>query len=127
MKQLDEYWQAVQRRVCLKCVDSDGHGNCRLTAAEECGLQVHFPRIVETVLSVKSDNLDSYIETLRSNVCTYCKNQSPDGKCMFRSKLDCGLDRYFPMVVETIEEVRLEQLRRSSTLDRTSEPFGDHR
>ena len=102
---LVEYWEAVQRKVCKKCVDSDGHGNCRLTGEDECGLIIHFPKIVETILTVTSDNLDPYIEALRRNVCAYCKHQSPDGTCQFRSRVDCGLDRYFPIIVQAIEEV----------------------
>lgn len=106
MEGLERYWDAVRRTVCRKCVDSDGHGNCRLTGEEECGLKLHFPKIVQTVLSVKSNSLELYVEALRQNVCAYCKHQSPDGRCMFRGRLDCGLDRYFPMIVEAIEEVQ---------------------
>ena len=105
MEHLEEYWDAVRLRVCTKCIDGDGYGNCRLTGEESCGLKAHFPRIVETIHSVKSDNMEPYIEALRRNVCAYCKNQSPDGKCMFRANVDCGLDRYFPLIVEAIEEV----------------------
>jgi hypothetical protein len=118
MEPLEQYWHAVQRQVCVKCIDSDGHGNCRLSGEAECGLKLHFPEIVETVLSVRSDNIEPYVEALRHNVCAYCKHQSPDGKCMFRIQLDCGLDRYFPMIIEAIEEMRLE-------LNRTTEAFGD--
>ena len=106
MKRLNEYWQAVRGNVCAKCIDSDPQGNCRLTAEDECGLKLHFPKIVETILSVKSDTLDAYIEALRQNVCASCIHQSADGKCMYRTSVDCGLDRYFPIVVEAIEEAR---------------------
>lgn len=106
---LDEYWQAVSAKVCVKCIDSDGQGNCRLTGIDECGLKFHFPRIIETVLSVKSDRMEPYIEALRRNVCAYCAHQSPDGKCMFRANVDCGLDRYFPLVVEAIEAVHVSE------------------
>ncbi len=104
----DEYWQAVERRVCAKCVDSYRYGKCRLTSEEACRLKMHFPRIVETILSVRSDKLEPYIEALRLHVCADCKHQSPDGTCMFRASVDCGLDRYFPMVVEAIESVRVK-------------------
>lgn len=124
MKPLDEYWEEIERRVCRKCIDSDGYGICRLTDAEECGLKVHLPQMVETVLSVKSDNLEVYIEALRRNVCANCKNQSPDGKCMFRAQVDCGLDRYFPIVVEAIEEVCLHHPKHTGTDDEMSKPLG---
>lgn len=118
MEELEKYWEAVQYRVCAKCVDSDGHSNCRLSGEEECGIKLHFPKIVETILSVQSEKLDAYVEALRNNVCATCKHQSPDGTCMVRRHLDCGLDRYFPMIVEVVEDVRLE-------LENTSQGFGD--
>ena len=100
---LDEYWDAVRAKVCVKCIDGDGLGNCRLTGEYACGLSVHFPRIVDTVLSVSSSSMEPYIEALRVNVCSNCLHQSPDGTCTFRSNVDCGLDRYFPLIVEAIE------------------------
>lgn len=100
---LDDYWDAVRANVCTKCIDGDGHGNCRLTGEYACGLSVHFPRIVETVLSVEGDSMEPYIEALRKNVCAHCVHQSPDGACLFRANVDCGLDRYFPLIVEAIE------------------------
>ena len=118
---LEQYWQAVQQRVCVKCIDSDPakrDGNCRLTGEDACGLKYHFPQIVDTVLSVHSDNLEPYVEALRRNVCIFCKHQSSDGKCSFRSNLDCGLDRYFPLIVEAIEGLHFES-------DRIVEAFGD--
>jgi hypothetical protein len=105
---LEDYWQAVSAKVCIKCIDGDGNGNCRLTGSLACGLRMHFPKIVETVLSIHSDEMEPYIEALRKNVCAYCAHQSPDGRCSFRINLDCGLDRYFPLIVETIEELQAQ-------------------
>jgi hypothetical protein len=102
---VENYWQAVQQRVCAKCVDGDKFGNCLLSAGETCGLKAYFPQIVESVLSVQSAALDSYVAALRKNVCSGCRHQSSDGTCSLRRSLDCGLDRYFPVVVEVIEEV----------------------
>jgi hypothetical protein len=104
---VDEYWKAVQEKVCAKCIDSDGSGACRLSGIEACALRQHFPRIVDTVLTVHSERIDPYIDALRSNICAECTHQSPDGKCSLRSDLDCGLDRYFPLIVETIERLRM--------------------
>jgi hypothetical protein len=95
---LDEYWNAVQQKVCLKCIDGDGHGDCRLGTVEECALKANFPKIVETVLAVRSPDIEPY-------VCGDCRHQSSDGNCMLRNDIDCALDRYFPMVAEAIEEV----------------------
>lgn len=109
---VENYWwesiplgQAAQQRVCAKCVDGDRLGNCLLSARETCGLKTYFPQIVKAVLSVQSDKLDPYVTALRRNVCSECRNQSFDGTCSLRRSLDCGLDRYFPLIVEAIEEV----------------------
>ncbi|MBI4547925.1 MAG: hypothetical protein HY707_08095 [Ignavibacteriae bacterium] len=107
---IEYYWQAVQEKVCKKCIDGDGRGICRLSGIDECGLKLHFPKILDTVLSVTSDTMEPYIEALRKNVCSQCKHQSPDGKCSFRASVDCGLDRYFPLIVETIEEVHKKNI-----------------
>jgi hypothetical protein len=103
---LDEYWEAVRGRVCVRCIDSNGAGNCLLTGEHECGLKLHFPKIVGTILAVRSETIEPYIDALRKNVCSGCRHQSPDGSCMFRANLDCGLDRYFPLIIEAIENVR---------------------
>jgi len=118
MEELEKYWEAVRFKVCAKCVDSDGHGTCRLSGGEECGIKLSFPKIVETILSVQDQKLEAYVEALRNNVCASCKHQSPDGTCMIRRHVDCGLDRYFPMIVEVVEEVKLE-------LESAKEGFGD--
>lgn len=106
MERLEQYWEAVREKVCANCIDSDGFGNCRLSGIQECGIKMHFPRIVDAVLSVKSERIDTYVEVLRRIVCTECRNQSADGRCSLRDHIDCGLDRYFPLVVEAIEEVQ---------------------
>jgi len=105
----DMYWQAVREKICSKCIDGDGAGNCRLGEREECALKDYFPQIIQTVLSIKSDNMEAYVAALRQNICSTCLHLSADGKCHIRASVDCGLDRYYPMVVAAIEEVRAEE------------------
>ncbi len=107
MDVLEQYWHAVQSGVCARCVDSDGHGHCRLDGEEECALRAYFPGIVEAILSVHDPMIEPYVDSLRRNVCASCRHQTPDGKCSPRSRLDCGLDRYFPLVIDAVEEARL--------------------
>ena len=100
---IDECWEAVSARVCWKCVDSDGDGNCRLPRGQHCELRNQFPKIVDTIVGVASDSMEPYVEALRRNICSQCVSQGPNSTCRFRSELDCGLDRYFPMIVEVVE------------------------
>ena len=99
------YWQAIRTKVCTKCIDGDGFGNCRLDPAIECALQQYLPLIVQAVSQVKSAEMEDYIRELRAITCTQCSRQSVNGYCMLRNEVDCALDRYFPLVVEAIEEV----------------------
>ena len=101
---LEPYWEAVRSKVCVACVDSDGKGNCRLSGEEECSLKVYFPLIVQVVKNVHNDSLDEYVTALRNIVCSQCRHLGPDGRCRYRAAVDCGLDRYFPLIVQAIEE-----------------------
>ena len=39
---LGQYWKAVQQKVCVKCIDGDRYGNCRLSPQFDCGLKKYF-------------------------------------------------------------------------------------
>jgi hypothetical protein len=101
----DPYLQAIRNKVCAHCIDADERGNCRLHYDEICAVEEYLPNIITAVNRVKSDRIDEYIVELRAVVCTECKNRREDGTCVVRDRLDCGLDRYFPLIVEAIEEV----------------------
>lgn len=102
----DEIWQALQDRVCVKCLDGNGLGDCRIAQDGFCALKAYFPSIVEVVRSVQSFSIIPYEEKLRLNVCSRCKNQSSTGECILRRYVDCVLDRYFPLIVEVIEQTQ---------------------
>ncbi len=110
----EQLWQALQGRVCVKCLDGDGQGACRIGRNGFCALKEYFPAIVEVVSQVQSVSILPYEEQLRLKVCSRCKEQSPEGRCMLREHVDCALDRYFPLIVEVIEET---QRRTSLTTD----------
>jgi hypothetical protein len=102
---VDQYWPAVQQKVCVKCIDGDRHGNCRLSPQFQCALKVYFPQVVHVVQTTKSDNILNYVASLRREVCSKCREQLTDGRCYVRAMLDCPLDRYFPRIIEAIEEI----------------------
>lgn len=104
MFNLEQYWTNVRGKVCANCIGGDGYGNCRLSNRQQCAVQLYFPQIVKAVLSVKSDRMDPHVAALRNSVCVECRYQSGNGQCSLRQTLDCGLDHYFSLVVEAIEE-----------------------
>ncbi|HXG01338.1 MAG TPA: hypothetical protein VNL69_11130 [Bacteroidota bacterium] len=114
MATYEQLWQALQQRVCVKCLDGNGQGGCRVSHDGFCALKVYFPAIIDVVNSVQSTSILPYEEQLRRRVCSTCKMQSPDGTCVLREHVDCALDRYFPLIVEVIEE---EQRRAARVTD----------
>ena len=103
------YKDAIRKKVCVHCIDFGADGQCKLSSDRQCGVEIYLDKIIGTIRSVKSNLLQDYIEALRKNVCSECKNQNPNGTCRLRSEAECGLDRYFEMVVEAIEEVEKYQ------------------
>ncbi|MBI1978181.1 MAG: hypothetical protein HYS55_05460 [Candidatus Omnitrophica bacterium] len=101
----EPYRRAISKKVCGHCIDLAEDGRCTLTGEERCGVELYLEKIVDVVHSIKSTNLADYVQALRKQVCSSCKNQNPDGTCRLRGEADCGLDRYFALVVEAIEEV----------------------
>ncbi len=100
------YWNEIQERICRKCVDGDGTGRCLVDPNVGCVLQTQLPLIISTVAKVKSDLVADYTAELRAIVCGQCAHQAVDGSCAVRADLACALDRYFPLVVEIIEELK---------------------
>jgi hypothetical protein len=106
MTEYEYYWELVRLRVCSHCVDGDGTGGCRIDSGRDCALKKYLPQIIEVVDSVKSQSILPYENLLRSRICGMCIHQSPDGVCSVRDEVECALDRYFPLIVQVIEEAR---------------------
>lgn len=102
---VEKYRRAIYERVCRHCIDFGIDGKCTLPPYLKCGVELYLEKIVRAVHSVKSTKIDDYTKALRDYVCVHCRNVSADGRCRLRETLDCGLDRYFELVVEAIEEV----------------------
>ncbi len=106
MPTYDEYWEAVQQKICAKCLDGDGAGGCRIGRDEMCALKAYFPTVINVVNSVYSHSIVPYEEELRRRVCAVCRHQSGEGICHVREQVECALDRYFPLLVEVIEDTQ---------------------
>ncbi|HEX2867466.1 MAG TPA: hypothetical protein VHO03_10515 [Ignavibacteriales bacterium] len=101
---MDKYLSAIRQNICSICADSNDLGRCSLTDDEICALEVYLPQIVEIVHSIDSQNLQDYIDALRKEVCSECRTQEKDGYCYLREDVNCSLDRYFPLIVESIQK-----------------------
>ena len=101
-----EYWEALRHKVCAKCLDSDGTGACLIAPGRECAMKSHLPAIIDAVNSVYSPSIEPYVEQLRKKVCASCTSQRPGGSCSLRDDTECALDRYYPLIVQVIEEAQ---------------------
>ncbi len=102
------YLDAIREYVCSVCRTPGSHDWCGATDAEPCAVERFLPRIVEVATQVNSENMDDYVSALRDTICRVCR---PGGEahCSTRDAQLCGLDRYFVLILEAIEEVILRQ------------------
>lgn len=98
--------RALRRRVCSVCVDRNVDGSCDLNAQHECVLFDRLPQVAKSILLVQNGRIEDYISAIRENICAQCFHQRLDGSCDKREEVRCALDRYLPLVVDVIEEMR---------------------
>lgn len=104
---MKQYWSLIQDKVCRKCIDGDGRGNCRLPSTLSCALKESLPEIVRIARETEGGSYEDSVNALRAGICSRCVHQLGDGTCVLRSTLECALDRYYLLVLDVIDEVRL--------------------
>ena len=102
----ERYLQEIRDKVCRKCIDRTPAGLCVTSTYDSCAINRFLPEIIDIVLNTSGEEMEPYVAKLRERVCANCGHQSTDGHCDMRDDIECALDRYFPIVVETIQEVQ---------------------
>ncbi len=100
---MDTYLKAIREKVCSICVDSDENGKCKMTDDESCAVELYIDKIVDVVHSVQSDKVSDYVDALHQKICVECRGSSE--RCNLRLDVNCSLDRYFPLIVDVIQNV----------------------
>jgi len=103
-RSLAELESMVRDRICSVCSDRTEEGGCGLTQPSSCALFRLFPQVAKAIQSVESNDIKDYIRAIRSDVCTICIEQTPEGSCEMRHRVECALDAYLVLVVQVIEE-----------------------
>ena len=101
---MDKYLKALKQNVCAICVDSNEKGGCTLNERETCAVELFLPQIIHVIHNADSDDLQELHNKLRETVCVECRAQE-GGNCYLREDANCSLDRYFSLIVETIQRV----------------------
>ena len=103
-RSLVELESIVRNRICKVCTERTVDGQCGLEEPSSCALFRLFPQVAQAIQSVKSDDIQQYIDAIRHNVCSVCSDQARDGSCETRQQVQCALDAYLLLVVDAIEE-----------------------
>jgi hypothetical protein len=101
---LAELESIIRNKICNVCTARSASGDCGLEEPSSCALFRLFPQVAEAIQSVKSDDINQYLEAIRRNVCSVCTDRAPDGSCETRQEVQCALDAYLLLVVDAIEE-----------------------
>ena len=101
---MDKYLKAIKQNVCSICVDSDNIGKCKLTDKESCAVELYLPQIIEVVNAAEADDMHEIHQRIKDTICIDCRN-TDKGNCFLRDDANCSLDRYFSLIVETIQKV----------------------
>lgn len=104
---IQDYENAIRARVCAVCIDRSSDGTCAVTNHPEltCVLETMLPRVIEAIRKNPNANAQELDLALREIVCKECR-EDERGYCKLREEVQCALDRYFPLVVQTVEGVR---------------------
>lgn len=101
---MDKYLKAIKQNVCSICVDSNERGGCTLSHKETCAVEFYLPSVLEIVHSIETDDVSKYHKLVKEKICINCHEDS-NGYCYLHEDANCSLDRYFPLIVETIKKV----------------------
>ena len=103
-RSFEELEAIVRNRICGVCTERTNEGQCGLENPSSCALFRLFPQVVQAIQSVRSNDIQQYIDAIRRNVCSVCEQQAQDGSCETRRQVQCSLDAYLLLVVDAIEE-----------------------
>jgi hypothetical protein len=107
--------EAIRKDVCMHCVEYGEDGKCHHESDTECSVFHFLPELVRISNQIHSEKMDDYIAAVRSRVCALCSHAEGE-KCSVREQLDCALDRYLSLVIDSLERLQdtLEHTRKAA-------------
>jgi len=102
---VDKYKKAIRENVCEICVDSNEKGFCTMDGEEVCAVQLYLPKIVEIVHNLDTENMEEYYKLMKDQICANCNSLDGKGACYLRDDVNCSIDRYYMIIVDTIKKV----------------------
>lgn len=112
-RSLVELEAIVRNKICSVCTSRTADGQCGLEEPSNCALFRLFPEVAKAIQSVRSNDVQPYIDAIRREVCAICTDQARDGSCETRQQVQCALDAYLLPVIEAIEEATGKTFRKA--------------
>ncbi|MBX3395535.1 MAG: hypothetical protein KF841_09215 [Phycisphaerae bacterium] len=99
----------LRNSLCPKCVRFTRNHGCSLPKDRMCSVFKNIGDLVTIVRSTHARQIEPYATVLREQVCAACHYEDGHGNCPCRIDLDCALDVYYPLIVDTIEQELIKQ------------------
>jgi len=103
--ELEEYLSEIRDQVCTRCIDRPPGGPPCAPLGKMCTVELSLPAYLSAIHEAKGGSIDSYVDSLRCDVCSHCHHQDANGFCLPRAERNCALDYLFPLIVQAVEAV----------------------
>lgn len=101
--------------ICPICPELQPNSLCGLKKLDRCPISIHLDGLVHIVSSVHSDRMEHYVQKVRDEVCSTCRNPLfPRTGCDLRREGHCALDAYLLPIVEVVDDFLIERERRAA-------------
>ena len=96
--ELAEYLEEIRQQVCSRCVERPPGGPPCAPLGKACGVELHFPQLIEAIHAVRSGLIEPYLKNNRQTICEHCA-------ALHGSSCPCPMDYLSVLLVEAVETV----------------------
>jgi len=105
--EMQEYLDEIRKEVCSRCVECPEGGPPCAPLGKPCGVELHLPKLVESIHEVHSDLIDPYLDNNRKKICETCAFLHHCDFC------PCPMDTLSVLLVEAVEAVDKRRQQRA--------------
>lgn len=102
---LTEYLDEIREQVCAHCPERPPGGPPCEPLGKFCGVEMHLPRLIDSIHAVQSQRTDPYLAHNRMEICSRCA-------FLHASLCPCPMDYLAVLIVEAVETVDQRRSRR---------------
>jgi len=88
----------IRKDVCSRCVERPPEGPPCAPLGKQCGIEMHLPKIIDSIHGVHSDLIGPYLYANRKQICEKCA-------LLHSSICPCPMDYLSVLLVQAVETV----------------------